>query len=50
RLGVASAAACVGGPNTSDGIRPIEDCLAAADRYGHRATAAETDAVSGRGP
>jgi sugar/nucleoside kinase (ribokinase family) len=36
RLAVASAAACVRSPNTSDGIRPAEQCLAEADRAGYR--------------
>lgn len=39
RLGVASAAACVRSPNTSDGIQPAEACLAEADRVGYRPTA-----------
>jgi sugar/nucleoside kinase (ribokinase family) len=38
RLGVASAAACVRSPNTSDGIRDAETCLADADRTGYRPT------------
>jgi sugar/nucleoside kinase (ribokinase family) len=41
RLGAASAAACVKGLNTSDGIRPAPDCLAAADAAGYRPTQAE---------
>ena len=36
RLAVASAAACVRSPSTSDGIRPAERCLAEADRAGYR--------------
>ena len=36
RLAVASAAACVRSPNTSDGIRPAAACLAEADRAGYR--------------
>ena len=36
RLGAASAAACVRGPNTSDGIKPAAVCLAEADRAGYR--------------
>jgi sugar/nucleoside kinase (ribokinase family) len=36
RLAAASAAACVQGLNTSDGIRPAADCLAAADAVGYR--------------
>ena len=36
RLAVASAAACVRSPNTSDGIKPAEECLAEADRAGYR--------------
>jgi sugar/nucleoside kinase (ribokinase family) len=36
QLGVASAAACVRSPNTSDGIKPAETCLAEADRAGYR--------------
>ena len=36
RLGAAAAAACVQGPNTSDGIRPAPDCLADADQAGYR--------------
>jgi sugar/nucleoside kinase (ribokinase family) len=38
RLGVASAAACVRSPHTSAGIGAAQDCLAAADRAGYRAT------------
>jgi sugar/nucleoside kinase (ribokinase family) len=38
RLGVASAAACVRSPNTSDGVKPAETCLAEADRAGYRPT------------
>ena len=38
RLAVASAAACVRSPNTSDGIKPAEACLAEADRAGYRPT------------
>lgn len=40
RLGVASAAACVRSPSTSDGIQPAEVCLAEADRAGYRPTPA----------
>jgi sugar/nucleoside kinase (ribokinase family) len=36
RLAVASAAACVRSPNTSDGIKPAGQCLAEADRAGYR--------------
>jgi sugar/nucleoside kinase (ribokinase family) len=36
RLAVASAAACVRSPNTSDGIKPAATCLAEADRAGYR--------------
>ena len=36
RLAVASAAACVCSPNTSDGIKPAATCLAEADRAGYR--------------
>ena len=36
RLGVASAAASVRSPNTSDGIKPAAACLAEADRAGYR--------------
>ena len=36
RLGAAAAAACVQGPNTSDGIRPAADCLGAGERWGYR--------------
>ncbi|MGH3284685.1 MAG: carbohydrate kinase family protein [Streptosporangiaceae bacterium] len=36
RLAVASAAACVRSPNTSDGIKPAQACLAEADRAGYR--------------
>jgi sugar/nucleoside kinase (ribokinase family) len=39
RLGVASAAACVRSPGTSDGIQRAEACLAEADRAGYRPTA-----------
>jgi len=38
RLAVASAAACVRSPNTSDGIKPADQCLAEADRAGYRQT------------
>jgi sugar/nucleoside kinase (ribokinase family) len=38
RLGVASAAASVRSPNTSDGIKRAEACLAEADRAGYRPT------------
>jgi sugar/nucleoside kinase (ribokinase family) len=38
RLAVASAAACVRSPNTSDGIKPARACLAEADRAGYRPT------------
>ncbi len=40
RLGAASAAACVQGQNTSDGIGPAQACLADADRSGYRPTSA----------
>jgi sugar/nucleoside kinase (ribokinase family) len=36
RLGAASAAACVGGAGTSDGIAAADVCLAAADAAGYR--------------
>jgi sugar/nucleoside kinase (ribokinase family) len=36
RLAVASAAACVRSPSTSDGIRPAAACLADADQAGYR--------------
>jgi sugar/nucleoside kinase (ribokinase family) len=36
RLAVASAAACVRSPNTSDGIKPADQCLADADLAGYR--------------
>jgi len=38
RLAVASAAACVRSPNTSDGIKPADQCLAEADQAGYRQT------------
>jgi sugar/nucleoside kinase (ribokinase family) len=38
RLGVASAAASVRSPNTSDGIKHAETCLAEADQAGYRPT------------
>jgi sugar/nucleoside kinase (ribokinase family) len=38
RLAVASAAACVRSPNTSDGIKPAQACLVEADRAGYRPT------------
>jgi sugar/nucleoside kinase (ribokinase family) len=38
RLGAASAAACVRGASTSDGIRAAGACLAEADRAGYRDT------------
>jgi sugar/nucleoside kinase (ribokinase family) len=36
RLGAASAAACVQGQNTSDGIHSADGCLADAKRWGYR--------------
>jgi sugar/nucleoside kinase (ribokinase family) len=36
RLAVASAAASVRSPNTSDGIKPADTCLAEADQAGYR--------------
>jgi sugar/nucleoside kinase (ribokinase family) len=39
RLAVASAAACVRSPNTSDGIKPADTCIVEADRAGYRPTA-----------
>jgi sugar/nucleoside kinase (ribokinase family) len=36
RLAVASAAACVRSPNTSDGVKRAGTCLAEADRAGYR--------------
>jgi sugar/nucleoside kinase (ribokinase family) len=36
RYGVATAASCLFGPGTSDGILPIKDCLALADELGTR--------------
>jgi sugar/nucleoside kinase (ribokinase family) len=38
RLAVASAAASVRSPNTSDGIKPAKQCLAEADLAGYRPT------------
>jgi sugar/nucleoside kinase (ribokinase family) len=38
RLGSAAAAACIQDAHTSNGIGPAAACLAAADRYGFRAT------------
>ena len=38
RLAVASAAASVRSPNTSDGIKPADICLAEADQAGYRPT------------
>ena len=38
RLAVASAAACVRSPNTSDGIKPADQALADADLAGYRPT------------
>jgi hypothetical protein len=35
-VAVASAAACVRGPNTSDGIKRADACLAQADEAGYR--------------
>ncbi len=49
RLGVASAAACVRSPNTSDGIRPAEACLAEAGRAGYRPTPGLSGLVRGSG-
>jgi sugar/nucleoside kinase (ribokinase family) len=43
RLGVASAAACVRSPHTSDGIPVADACLAAADRAGYRSTGPTRD-------
>jgi sugar/nucleoside kinase (ribokinase family) len=39
RLGVASAAACIRGVSTSDGIRPADECQDEAERLGYRPTA-----------
>jgi sugar/nucleoside kinase (ribokinase family) len=36
RLAAASAAACVRGQNTSDGIRAAHDCLADGEKWGYR--------------
>ena len=36
RYGVATAASCLFGPGTSDGILPIKDCLALAEELGTR--------------
>jgi sugar/nucleoside kinase (ribokinase family) len=36
RLGVSSAAACLRGANTSDGLGPAQECLALGERYGFR--------------
>jgi sugar/nucleoside kinase (ribokinase family) len=38
RQGAASAAACISSAGTSDGIRPMAECLAAAEAAGHRET------------
>jgi hypothetical protein len=35
-LAVATAASCLFGPGTSDGILPIKDCLTLADELGMR--------------
>lgn len=40
RLAAASAAACVRGQNTSDGIVPAAECLAEAESWGYRGTLA----------
>jgi sugar/nucleoside kinase (ribokinase family) len=42
RLGAASAAACVQGQNTSDGIGPAPTCLRDADAAGYRPTSGES--------
>jgi sugar/nucleoside kinase (ribokinase family) len=42
RLAVASAAACVRSPSTSEGIQPADACLAEADRAGYRPTGASS--------
>jgi sugar/nucleoside kinase (ribokinase family) len=39
RMGVASAAASIGSPHTSAGIKTVEECLTEADRAGYRGTA-----------
>lgn len=39
RAGVWTAAACLTGSGTSDGVGPLADCLALGERYGYRATA-----------
>jgi sugar/nucleoside kinase (ribokinase family) len=36
RYGVATAASCLFGAGTSDGVLPIKDCLALADELGTR--------------
>ena len=36
RLGVCAAAACLGHPSTSEGVFPVEECLAIGDEYGFR--------------
>lgn len=36
RLGVSAAAACLGGAGTSDGVRPLKECLQFAEQLGFR--------------
>ena len=36
RYGICAAAACLHGPGTSDGLRPLKECLDLADKYGTR--------------
>ena len=36
RLGAAASAACIQDAHTSDGIRPVSECLALADESGYR--------------
>lgn len=37
RLAVTAAAACLTQPGASEGLRPVDDCLSLADRFGYRA-------------
>ncbi|MCB1095301.1 MAG: carbohydrate kinase family protein [Verrucomicrobiae bacterium] len=36
KLGVCAAAACLGHPSTSEGVFPVEECMAIGEEYGYR--------------
>ena len=36
KLGVCASAACIGHPSTSEGVFPVEECMAIGDEYGYR--------------